>query len=60
GWWAGKTALRILDGTSPSDIPVTTNKESRVYLNMGLAKQLGIKFPMELIEKATFLENLPN
>ncbi len=60
GWWAGKTALRILAGTSQADIPVTTNKESRVYLNMQLAKQLGIKFPMELIEKATFLENQPD
>lgn len=56
GWWAGKTALEILDGKSPRDIPVTTNKESRVYLNMPLAKRLGIKFPMELIEKATFIE----
>ena len=60
GWWAGKTALRILDGKSPADIPVVTNKESRMYLNMPLAKQLGIKFPMELIEKATFLENPPD
>ena len=57
GWWAGKTALRILDGKSPADIPVVTNKESRVYLNMPLAKRLGIKFSMELIEKATFIEN---
>lgn len=57
GWWAGKTALRILKGTSPSDIPVTTNKESRLYLNMELAKRLRIKFPMELIENATFLDN---
>ena len=57
GWWAGKTALRILEGKSPADIPVVTNKKSRVYLNMPLAKRLGIKFPMELIEKATFIEN---
>ncbi len=56
GWWAGKRALEILNGKSPEDIPVTTNKESRVYLNMGLAKRMGIKFPIELIEKATFLE----
>ncbi len=60
GWWAGKTALRILAGTSPADIPITTNKESRLYLNMELAKRLGIKFPMELIEEATFLENRPH
>ena len=60
GWWSGKTALRIMEGTSPEDIPVTANKESRLYLNMELAKHLGIKFPMELIEKATFVKDTLN
>lgn len=55
GWWAGKTALRILDGVSPAAIPPSRNKESRLYLNMVLAKKMGIKFPMELIEESTFL-----
>lgn len=59
GWWAGKTALRVLEGTSPADIPVTTNKESKLFLNMGMAKQMGIKFPMELVEKAILVEELP-
>ena len=57
GWWLGKTALRILDGTSPADIPLTTNKESRIYLNMQLAKKIGVIFPIELLEKATLLES---
>jgi ABC-type uncharacterized transport system substrate-binding protein len=57
GWWAGKTALRILDGTAPSAIPVTTNKNTRVYVNTYLAKKLGIKFPLDLLEKATLLPN---
>ena len=52
GWWAGKTALRILEGTDPADIPITTNKESKLYLNMVIARKLGITFPMELIENA--------
>ncbi|MCP4397319.1 MAG: hypothetical protein GY801_08485 [bacterium] len=58
GWWTGKTALRILDGTPPADIPVTTNKELKILLNMQLAKRLGITFPMELLEKATFIEEI--
>jgi len=58
GWWAGKTALKILQGASPDDIPITVNKKFRVYLNMVLAKKLGIKFPMNLIEQATFTEQL--
>lgn len=57
GWWAGHTALRILEGTKVKDIPPTTNKNSRIFLNMNLAKKLNIKFPMELLEKATMLEN---
>jgi len=60
GWWAGKTALRILNGTSPANIPVTTNKESRLFLNMQLANRLGIKFSMDLLEKATLVEELPD
>lgn len=58
GWWAGNTALRILEGTSPADIPVTRNKQSAIYLNMRLARKLGVKFPMELIENAEFIENV--
>jgi ABC-type uncharacterized transport system substrate-binding protein len=60
GWWSGNTALRILKGTSPANIPIVGNKESRLYLNMELAKRLKIKFPMELIEEATFLESQPD
>ena len=40
GWWAGKTALRILHGIPVQDIPVDTNKSSKLYLNMKLAKRL--------------------
>jgi ABC-type uncharacterized transport system substrate-binding protein len=60
GWWSGKTALRILEGADPADIPIVGNKESRLYLNMELAKRMNIKFPMELIEEATFLEDQPD
>jgi len=56
GEWAAGTALDILAGKSPKDIPVVTNKKAQVYLNMRLAKKLGIKFPMELIERARFVE----
>jgi ABC-type uncharacterized transport system substrate-binding protein len=30
GWWAGKTALRILAGTSPADIPIVKNKRLKL------------------------------
>ncbi|WP_022665567.1 ABC transporter substrate-binding protein [Desulfospira joergensenii] len=55
GWWAGKTALKILNGTPPSAIPLATNQHSKLYLNMELAKRLGILFPVELIQKAILI-----
>ncbi len=58
-WWECKAALRILNGASPADIAITTNKESRLLLNMQLAERLGIKFPMGLLQKATLIEELP-
>jgi ABC transporter substrate binding protein len=58
GRWAAATALQILSGTAAGDIPVTINQKGKVYLNMELAKKLGIKFPIELIERATFTSEL--
>ena len=56
GWWAGKTALKILNGMSPSQIPVVHNQYSRLYLNMKLAEKLNIKFPMDIIKDAIFVK----
>ena len=52
GEYAAKTALEILAGKSPQQIPIVSNKKSKIYLNMKLAKKLEIKFPMELIRNA--------
>lgn len=60
GEWTAATAVQILEkGMKPSEIPVVTNKIARVYLNMKLAKKLGIKFPIELVERATFVSPTP-
>lgn len=58
GWWAGKTAMAILRGKPVSHIPVTTNKQSKTILNMALAKHLGIKFPMEILKEASFVDDV--
>lgn len=52
GEYAAKTAVEILKGRSPADIPVVSNEKAKVYLNMGIAKKLGIVFPMDLIDEA--------
>lgn len=56
GEWAATAALQILNGTKPSDIPIVENKEGRILLNMTIAKILGIRFSMDIIEQATFVE----
>jgi len=53
GIWSGKTALRILNGESPSDIPVKRNRHSQIYLNKKLSKKLGITFSAELLERGS-------
>lgn len=55
GSWAAATALKILDGTPPASIPITANTKARIFLNMRLAKEMGVKFPIELIERATLV-----
>ena len=51
GIWSGKTALRILKGEHPSDIPIKRNRHSQVYLNKELSKKLGVTFSAELLER---------
>ncbi len=53
GIWAAQTALDILAGTSPGDIPVTKNQQARTYLNDTLAKRLDAEIPSELQGKFT-------
>ena len=54
GEWAARTALKVLNGTAIGEIPVTKNKKARILINMELARHLGVKFPIELIERARF------
>ena len=53
GEWAGKTALRILNGEADiADIPIAKGRRTAVYLNMMLARDLDIVFPMDLLDIA--------
>jgi len=56
GEFAVQAARRILGGTPPHQIPLGTNHHARIYLNMPLAKQMDIVFPIDLIEQALFVE----
>lgn len=52
GQWAARAALKILDGTSPGNIPVVVNKKAEIYRNMRIAKKLNIVFPIEFIRRS--------
>ena len=42
GQWAARAALKILDGTPPDQIPLTYNREGKLYFNTAIANRLGI------------------
>lgn len=52
GEYAAKTALRILNGENPSDIPEEQNKQSQLTLQMEISNNLGIVFDLDMLQKA--------
>jgi ABC-type uncharacterized transport system substrate-binding protein len=56
GEWAATTALRILNGESPSDIPVTENKDGKLIINMRLVNKLQLKIDLKLLKTAEIMK----
>jgi ABC-type uncharacterized transport system substrate-binding protein len=56
GIWASKTAKKILKGESPSNIPVTRNQESRIWLNARLAERIDFQPNKEFLDKAIIIK----
>ena len=54
GQWATQTALEIIKGTPPSDIPIVANHEKEIILNMDIAEHSGIVFSESLQNRADF------
>jgi len=50
GEWIAQTALDILNGKSPKDIPVAKNAQKRAYWNPTLSKKAGFKPKADLLE----------
>lgn len=55
GFWSAGAALRILNGDNPRDIPLTTNKQSELILNMEIADKLDVVFGIDLLRYATII-----
>lgn len=56
GIWAANTALRILDGKPPAEIPVSRNKQSKLYLNVKLAERLGLTIDRAIYRRAVIVQ----
>jgi len=52
GIWSAETALRILDGTSPAEIPLVKNEKGVLIINIRIAKKIGAEIPFEILESA--------
>ncbi|MBN2628746.1 MAG: hypothetical protein JXA95_18930 [Spirochaetales bacterium] len=52
GWWLGKTVISILEGTPVDTIPLGTNRESKLVINMAMAKQLEYIIPSDILDRA--------
>lgn len=52
GEYTGKTALRILSGVRPADIPVAKSRNSKLTVNLKMAKAANILFPLSVLKTA--------
>lgn len=52
GVYAGQTALKILSGAKPSEIPVVENKQVRLIVNLRMARAANIVLPVSVMKTA--------
>jgi len=52
GMWAAKVALSILNGVSPSQIPVVHNREWDMWINTSIISKMKMKIPYWLYKRA--------
>jgi ABC-type uncharacterized transport system substrate-binding protein len=55
GGHAARTVLKILDGAKPSDIPIVTNKRSKLTVNVKMAKAAGIVVPVSILKNSSVI-----
>lgn len=56
GEWSAATALRIIDGERPGDIPITQNKLGKLMLNLRHVKKLGVVIDQAIYSRAEIFE----
>lgn len=58
GEWAGKTAVRILNGYKISKIPVVPNRQRDVWINSKILAVSGVKLPQGIMRKGKKIAGL--
>lgn len=58
GEWAGKTAIRILNGYKISRIPVVPNRQRDVWINSQILSVSGVKLPQGVMRKGKKIAGL--
>jgi ABC-type uncharacterized transport system substrate-binding protein len=56
GEWAARTALEILNGKKPGEIPPTKNRQTKAWINLPLAAKAGFKPGAELLKQCERVE----
>lgn len=51
GEWAAKTALRILGGMSPSEIPIIPNNQRDIWINSDILEASHVSLPADVLRK---------
>jgi ABC-type uncharacterized transport system substrate-binding protein len=51
GEWAAKTALRILDGIAPSQIPIIPNNQRDIWINADILEASNVQLPDDVLRK---------
>jgi len=52
GLETGELAVRIMRGENPADIPFSNVKMTRLWVNLGRARQLGLNIPDAIVRRA--------
>lgn len=58
GEWAGKLAVRILDGGDPADYPVVANRRWDIWINPRLLDAGHIRLPFRIVHRAKWLSGI--
>jgi ABC-type uncharacterized transport system substrate-binding protein len=56
GEWAATTAMRIIDGERPGEIPITQSKQGRLFLNLRHATKIGVDIDRAAHSRADIIE----